>query len=421
MSEKQKASNGGRTPVEARHLEAVCNKPTSDSSIADGEPVSTLKIDPEFEALIRPLTKDEFAELEASILARGCRVPLDVWGDILVDGHHRLRVCNAHGIAYQTKQIELEDRLDARIWIRKNQFGRRNTSPIERMDDVLLLKADLQLQAQIRQKAGKRLPPNLAGGDTRDQLAKEAGVSHGTLDAHEKVREQGSADLNEAYTRGEVSTAAAAALAELPEAEQAEAVALGKEAMRQRAKKARRKAERAETIKSMPWPDGQYRVIYADPPWSYSNSGFDSSAAQQYETMSTDAICALPVADLATDQSVLFMWSTVPLLPDALRVIEAWDFEYKTCLAWDKERSNPGYYSKVRHEHLLVATRGTCHPDTEELPDSILAVRRNGRHSQKPEAFRQLIDRLYPHGPRIELFARTAAEGWTAYGNEVPA
>ena len=82
-------------------------------------------------------------------------------------------------------------------------------------------------------------------------------------------------------------------------------------------------------------------------------------------------------------------------------------------------KHNMGHYNSVRHEFLLVAARGSCQPDVMKLFDSVITIERNGQHSQKPTYFREIIDTLYPYGPRIELFAREKTEGWEFYGNEV--
>jgi N6-adenosine-specific RNA methylase IME4 len=112
------------------------------------------------------------------------------------------------------------------------------------------------------------------------------------------------------------------------------------------------------------------------------------------------------------------MWATVPLLEDALELIKAWGFAYKGFLVWDKVRHNFGHDYSVRHECLLLATKGSCLPDTKELVDSVQSIERE-EHSRKPEEFRQIIDRLYPVGSRIELFARgKVAAGWKGFANE---
>lgn len=171
------------------------------------------------------------------------------------------------------------------------------------------------------------------------------------------------------------------------------------------------------------FPAARYRVVYADPPWTYSNNGVIGSdnyghAGRHYPAMSTADLCALDVAGLCEDDAVLFLWVTAPLLPDGLRVVDAWGFEYKTCYVWDKVRHNYGHYSSVRHELLLVCVRGSCLPDASVLIDSVQVFERSG-HSVKPEGFRRIIETLYTHGKRIELFARARVPGWDSWGNEV--
>ncbi|HUV63435.1 MAG TPA: MT-A70 family methyltransferase [Sedimentisphaerales bacterium] len=167
-------------------------------------------------------------------------------------------------------------------------------------------------------------------------------------------------------------------------------------------------------------PKGKYRVIYADPPWQYGDKlvkGY-GPAANHYPTMSIAELCALPIKALAADDAVLFLWVTSPLLDNCFGVIHAWGFEYKASFVWDKVRHNFGHYNSVRHEFLLLCTRGSCLPENKRLVDSVQVVERTPKHSEKPEAFREMIDLLYPSGPRIELFARKEVAGWTAYGNE---
>lgn len=169
-------------------------------------------------------------------------------------------------------------------------------------------------------------------------------------------------------------------------------------------------------------PKGKYRVIYADPPWKYGDSreGLDGTtgASAHYPSMSIAELCNLPICDLAAENAVLFMWTTSPLLFECAPVIKAWGFVYKASFVWDKIRHNMGHYNSVRHEFLLVCTRGSCLPDVSKLYDSVVSVERTA-HSEKPKEFREMIDDLYPHGNRIELFARTQAEGWEHWGNSI--
>ena len=167
--------------------------------------------------------------------------------------------------------------------------------------------------------------------------------------------------------------------------------------------------------------DGIYRVIYADPPWQYNADFMDKygHAKSHYSTMSIEELCDLPVADIRADDCVLFMWTTSPKLEQAFEVIKAWGFKYKTSFVWDKIKHNFGYYNSVRHEFLLIAGRGSSTPDVKELHDSVISIERSNKHSEKPEYFRELIDKLYPSGNRIELFARNKVHGWETWGAEV--
>jgi len=170
-------------------------------------------------------------------------------------------------------------------------------------------------------------------------------------------------------------------------------------------------------------PDDKYKVLYADPPWSYSDKCAEGAVQaggceRHYSTLTIAELCALPVKEMALDDSVLFLWVTSPLLEECFPVIRAWGFSYKAAFIWDKVRHNMGHYNSVRHELLLICTRGSCVPQSKELIDSVVELKRSPKHSEKPERFREIIDQLYPEGPRIELFARTAAEGWERWGNE---
>ncbi len=167
----------------------------------------------------------------------------------------------------------------------------------------------------------------------------------------------------------------------------------------------------------------KYRVIYADPPWMYDKgkelSDKYGDVLKHYPAMETEDICLLPVSELCENNCVLFMWATAPKLPEALQVIEAWGFQYKTNIVWDKVKHNFGFYFSVRHELLLIAGRGSSTPDSKKLHDSVISIERSSKHSEKPEYFRQLIDSMYTAGNKIELFARKPTDGWYVWGNEI--
>lgn len=168
-------------------------------------------------------------------------------------------------------------------------------------------------------------------------------------------------------------------------------------------------------------PTGRYGVIYADPPWRYGDRLVEGygPAEFHYPTMSIDELCALPVKDIVEDNAVLFLWVTSPLLEECFEVIKAWGFTYKASFVWDKVKHNYGHYNSVRHELLLICTRGACLPECSDLRDSVIEIERTSTHSQKPAEFRHLIEHMYPSGRKIELFARgVVAEGWDTFGDE---
>ena len=172
-------------------------------------------------------------------------------------------------------------------------------------------------------------------------------------------------------------------------------------------------------------PRGRYRVIYADPPWWYGTPQHGkteqvATLGTHYPSMKTGAICDLPVGDMAADNAVLFLWATSPLLFEAKEVIDAWGFTYKASIVWDKVLHNVGHYVSVRHEFLLICTRGSCLPDSDKLHDSVVSIERTA-HSVKPEQFRDIIDEMYTpvKGDRLELFARAATpKHWASWGNQ---
>jgi N6-adenosine-specific RNA methylase IME4 len=169
----------------------------------------------------------------------------------------------------------------------------------------------------------------------------------------------------------------------------------------------------------------KYQIIYADPPWAYRNMGnIQATANAHYSTMSNEDICELPVADIADENSILFLWATFPKIQEALDVISAWGFEYKTVgFTWIKKNKNGGnffgvgWYTKSNAEVCLIGVRGKAPKISNSVSSIIESVR--GRHSAKPEIVRDKIIQFCGDVPRIELFARQKTEGWDSWGNEV--
>lgn len=182
----------------------------------------------------------------------------------------------------------------------------------------------------------------------------------------------------------------------------------------------------------IPFPDKKFKIIYADPPWTYGNF---SNAGRRYHQpkfsitpytgMTIDAIKELPVREIAEDDAVLLMWITYPCLNWAMDVIKAWGFEYKTvAFTWVKRnRSGIGFfmglgnYTRANAEICLLATRGkgvkVIDRTIPQICDSPLTT-----HSKKPDVIRSRIVKLFGDLQRIELFARTRIHGWDVWGND---
>jgi len=167
-----------------------------------------------------------------------------------------------------------------------------------------------------------------------------------------------------------------------------------------------------------PFPDKAYQVIYADPPWRYNFSKSKSRQIEnQYQTMTLEDIKSL---DVPTDKNcVLYLWATAPKLLEALEVMRAWGFKYKTQAIWDKKIIGMGYWFRGQHEILLVGTKGNFSPPPQNGRVSSVIVEKRTRHSKKPDKVRDLISSWFPNALKIELFARQSSEGWDVWGDEI--
>ena len=160
----------------------------------------------------------------------------------------------------------------------------------------------------------------------------------------------------------------------------------------------------------------QFGTIYADPPWPYGNQATRASTDNHYATMSVESICNEPVKQLVSAQGHLHLWTTNAFLWDALDVMEAWGFEYKSCFVWVKPQLGIGNYWRVSHEFLLLGVRGGL--TFADRSQRSWFEHPRGRHSQKPEAVREMIQRV-SSPDYLELYGRKRVAGWTVYGNEV--
>jgi N6-adenosine-specific RNA methylase IME4 len=364
-----------------------------------------------------------YAALFDDIQEYGLREPIVLYEGKILDGRNRYRVCRELGI--EPRFVDAIGDPYAFVW---STNGQRRDLVDDQRSLIWLYVNDASVEWRATQDAvraegdrkrsetQKGIPKAERGatdsGPTfRDYeakasavAAKAAGTNRGSVERMSTLRRR-RPDLAVKVRSGEMKPTAA---------------------MREM-KKAEVKAKVAEL------PAGTHRIIYADPPWQYSDerAGLGAGEGQKdrastaardhYPTMPTSEICALDVVSLAASDAVLFCWATFPLLPDALEVVQAWGFKYKTAFVWDKGRGTFGHYHTAEAELLLVCTRGSCTPDIDAKEKQVQRWPR-GAHSRKPLEAVAMIDRLYPHGPRIELFCRgEPPAGWVGWGAELAA
>lgn len=193
-------------------------------------------------------------------------------------------------------------------------------------------------------------------------------------------------------------------------------------------------------------PFGGFDLIMADPPWSYqmfSDKGYGKAPEGQYQTMPLAEIMALPVAALAAPDCLLWLWAVNPQLPQALEVLAAWGFTFKTAGTWVKRTTRgkvafgTGYVLRSSNEPFLIGTRGSpkttratrsaviSHDErlaelgSEIWPSGTVTIEATVReHSRKPDEAFRACEELMPEARRLELFSRTDRPGWTVWGDE---
>jgi N6-adenosine-specific RNA methylase IME4 len=341
----------------------------------------------------------EWRSFLADAKERGIVTPLEITSaGMVLDGRHRLRAARELELAaVPVRVVEPEDDVSYMLLA---ALSRRQLTASQRA--ALALELDEHREQRERAKERQRanlhqntevatLPPR--SERSRDTAARAAGVSPRTVQDAETVRVN-NPELFEQVKQGRIPAHAAARRV--------------------------RRAQRDFALTTLPLPSGAFELIYADPPWQLGNPTSAFAPENHYPTMPLEEIKALPVP--AADDAVLFLWAVSSKLREALEVMDAWGFEYKSFLVWVKDWIGPGTWARHRHEPLLLGRRGSYPPpDPEDRPNSVFEAPR-GRHSAKPVCAYELIERAYPLAPKLELFARGVPRaGWSAWGNEVEA
>ena len=353
--------------------------------------------------LLAPLNDEEFAALKADVQRRGVQVPIefDEEGHVL-DGLARLRACRELGITdypfVVRRGLSEAEKVDHRL---KLNLLRRRLGPIgwaKAFDQLLIARGVARGQGARNDRTSASVA----------EVALELGVSPRTARYRLELADRlaGSPELVAAVDDGTLSASTALSMLHL--------------------------AARRRTYAELPTPSlptGPFGVVLGDPPWRYPEGDFLPGLAVEhhYPTLSTDEIAGYrdaegrSVADLASPDAALFLWTTTTHLPDALRVMAAWGFEYFTKFTWVKPSIGLGFWVRNRHEDLLIGRRGTlAAPLPEARPDNVIEAPR-GAHSAKPPIVYDLIEGMFPGLPKVELFARSQRPGWASFGNQLVA
>ena len=383
-----------------------------------------MEVKEEFKNLIPALSAEEYSQLEANILNEGIREPIITWNGFIIDGHNRFSIAQRFDLEYKTTSKHFSSEESVKEWMILNQFGRRNLSNYQRsvlaleLEEVFSKKAkeNIVIENKNRSTDSAKLPKR-DSVDTRKELSKVAQVGERTLGMVKTIQEKAPQEVKAKLATGEVSINAA--YKEIKKEEKKEEL---KEKKKEYEKKVEAKNNNEFKIDIFNTNE-TFRVIYADPAWSYNDKQDTpqlGGASKHYDTMSITELLRLPVNKISEKNSILFLWVTSPLLEDAFQVVSSWGFKYKTSFIWDKVKHNMGHYNSVRHEILLVCTKGSCTPDNKVLYNSVQRIERNNNHSEKPIEFLNIIDDLYNYGNKLEMFCRAIKkEKWYGWGNEL--
>jgi len=347
-------------------------------------------------SLVPPMRPAEFDELLSDIASRGIVNPIQVEGNVVVDGRHRLRAAMALSLpVVPVVDAVLSEGENSTDYMIKAALLRRHLTDDQR--------------AIIAARYATHHPLPRGGARRRLQSQLETNLAHGGQIDPTPGRSAAAVLMNVAPSR----VKKASSLLHAPEL--AIAVHHGKLKLSE-ALRVMRRAKQIRRIDETPLPEGLFRTIVVDPPWEYADATCRGAAENIYPTLGFTEVCRLPIVERAASECHLFLWVTNPHVEAAFEVIRRWGFAYKTLLTWVKPRMGLGRYFRGTTEHILFATRGNLLLREQNIKNCFDAP--GGAHSEKPEAFYQIVERAC-FGPYLELFARRNRPGWICWGAEL--
>jgi len=354
-----------------------------------------LIINSEYDKIVPILSKIDYSNLYNSIKENGQWIPIIInENNEILDGHNRYYICQELVISIKTIVRTFENKLlEKKFVIECNLHRRHLTDPQKFLLGEQLEPIERELSKLSQgERTDLTLVPNETNVNANDnkttaKVAKTVGLSRTTYERMREIKNN-IPDVWNDVVSGKTSVAHA---------------------------HTKLKTEQRHN-KMTDLPTEKFNIILADPPWKY-DVFLRGTPERHYDVMETEDIGKLDIP--AHDDCILFLWVTNPKIPDALKLLELWNFEYKTQFVWVKDKIGTGYYCRSQHEILFVAKRGNPPVPKEEDRYSSVIYGDRKEHSHKPEIVYEMIEKMYPNGKYLELFARNTKENWKSWGNEI--
>lgn len=362
-----------------------------------------ITINKEYENLVPPLSDSEFQALKKSIKIKGMYIPIIISHGIVVDGHHRFKICKELGIEIKTITRDFDNKLDEKEFVIISNLRRRQLNDWQKVglgEELLKIESERAKKRMSLGGSGIKVSSNDPTlieefGTATKIVSKELGMSEAQFKRGIAVKKE---------------------LRDKPEEYQSIIKSIDRDEIKISTAYGQIK-RKAEPLPEISLPDGEFNVIYADPPWSFEMDNSRGAAQREYSTMQIEDICNLKIP--SAEDAILFLWVPNSLLRQGMQVVEKWGFQYKTHFVWVKNRIGIGSWLRNQHEVMFIAVKGDIGtPETSNRYSSVINAEL-GKHSKKPEILYEMIEKMYPKHKYLELFARNKRDGWESWGNQI--
>lgn len=344
------------------------------------------------------LSNHELKALAEDIKTNGLREPVVTYEGKILDGRNRYRACKLVSVEPQFKAFTGDSPCSFVISL---NLKRRHLTPSQGATSVVDAEPWLDSERKKRMSAGgnkKEVGRQKIDMPLRDDFASSFGTNRQYVSDAKEIKQKAPEKFEKIRT-GEKT------------------IREVKREIRREEHKQRVKAAQLKASKSPAPTNEPPGLVLADPPWCYEHcEAPDREVENHYNTATLDEIFKHSPKTLS--DCILLLWATAPKLDEALQVMKAWGFTYRSCTVWDKATIGMGYWFRIQHELLLVGIKGKpgCTPESERISSIIQSPR--GKHSQKPECVYEWIERAFPLIPKLEMYCRSPRKGWSVWGNE---